>query len=371
MSLCNKRVLFFVNDLDFFISHRLDLANEISSKKFDVYVASNTILKENKTKIEFKKIKIDRSNVGLKSNLSSLFSMSKIIFNLSPAVIHNVSLKPILFASLISFLFPKIKVVNAVSGLGYLFTSDRNSIIKQIIFLFLRIILKRKNTHYVFQNGEDLKIFKHLGLKSNYSLIKGSGVDAKDFLYKPPKEKEPVSILCTARMLKDKGIIELIEACKYLAEKGKHFQLTLLGKIDLENPAHITEEELINSIDIPQIEWFGFSNEVKLALENCHIYCLPSYREGLPKAIVEALAIGRPIITTTSPGCDDCVIEGVNGFKVPRKDIFALAEKLELLINDPVLRLKMGKASRKFFEKEFTLKKIIKQHMEIYNDMLN
>ena len=370
MRLSNKRILFFVNDLDFFISHRLDLANEISSKKYDVYVASNTILKENKTKIEFKKIKIDRSNVGLKSNLSSLISIAKIIFNLSPSIIHNVSLKPILFATLISFLFPKIKVVNAISGLGYLFTSDRNSITKQTLFLFLRIILIRNNTHYIFQNGEDLKIFKNLGLKSNYSLIKGSGVDAKEFLFKPPKEKEPVSILCTARMLKDKGIVELLEACRLIAEKGKCFKLTLLGKIDLENPAYITKEELIKAVNISQIQWLGYSKDVKLALEKCHIYCLPSYREGLPKAIVEAMAVGRPIVTTSAPGCDDCVLEGVNGFKVPIKDAFALAEKLEVLIDDPVLRLKMGKASRRIFEKEFTLDKVIKQHLEVYNHML-
>ena len=171
-------------------------------------------------------------------------------------------------------------------------------------------------------------------------------------------------------MLKDKGIMELIAACKLLAEKGKQFQLTLLGKIDLENPAHLTKEELIYACDISQIQWLGYSKDVKTALEKCHIYCLPSYREGLPKAIVEAMSVGRPIVTTTAPGCDDCVMEGVNGFKVPIKDAFALAEKLEVLIDDPARRLKMGKASRRIFEKEFILDKVVKQHMEIYNHML-
>ena len=364
------KILYVVNEIAFFISHRLNLAEEASNKNFNVYVASNKIPKNRKINIQFLKIKISRSATGLKSNLNSIFSIHKTIKKVYPDLIHNVTLKPILFTTLISFLTPKIKVVNAVSGLGYLFTSDRSSLTKRYLFLLLRIILKRKNAHYIFQNKQDVIIFKRLGLKSNYTLIKGSGVDAKKFSYTPPQEKGPIKILCTARMLKDKGIMELITACKLLIEKGKHFQLTLLGKIDLENPSHITKEELINAIDIPQIQWLGYSNDVKIALEKCHIYCLPSYREGLPKAIVEAMAIGRPIVTTTAPGCDDCVLEGVNGFKVPIKDAFALAEKLEVLIDDHARRLKMGKASRRIFEKEFTLDKVIKQHIEVYNHLL-
>ena len=364
------RVSFFVNDAAFFISHRLALAEALKKKNFSVEIISNKHNLKELDEYEITTIPIERSNISVLNNLVSLFKTLIYFRNTRSELIHNITLKPILFATLVSFFFPKIKIVNAVSGLGYLFTSNRNSFSKQLIFFLLKIILLRKNTHFIFQNEKDLDLFKQLGLKSNFTLIKGSGVDAKKFLYTPPKEKAPIDILCTSRMLKDKGIIELIEASKLLANKGKSFQLTLLGKIDLENPAHITEHELINAIDIPQIKWLGYSDKIKDALKKCHIYCLPSYREGLPKSIVEAMAIGRPIVTTTAPGCEDCVIEGVNGYKVPIKDAYALAEKLEVLIDDSSLRLKMGKASRKIFEKEFTLDKVVKKHMEIYDNML-
>lgn len=364
------KVSFFVNDAAFFISHRLALAEALKKKNFSVEIISNKHSFSMLDNYEIATIPLERSNISILNNLVSLFKTFIYFKNTRSELIHNITLKPILFGTLASFFFPKIKVVNAISGLGYLFTSNRNSLSKQLLFFLLRIIFLRKNTHYIFQNEKDINLFKRIGLKSKYTLIKGSGVDAKKFSYRPSIENDTINILCTSRMLKDKGIIELIEACKLLAKKEKSFQLTLLGKIDLENPAHLTEEELINAIDIPQIKWLGHSDEINDALIKCHIYCLPSYREGLPKSIVEAMAIGRPIVTTTAPGCDDCVMEGVNGFKVPIKDAFALAEKLEVLIDDPARRLKMGKASRRIFEKEFTLDKVVKQHMEIYNHML-
>ena len=355
------KVSFFVNDAAFFISHRLALAEALKKKNFSVEIISNKHGLRELDNYEIGIIPLERSNISVLNNLVSLFKTLIYFRNTRSELIHNITLKPILFGTLASFFFPKIKVVNAISGLGYLFTSNRNSLSKQLLFFLLRIIFLRKSTHYIFQNEKDLNLFKRIGLKSKYTLIKGSGVDAKKFLYTPSTEKATINILCTSRILKDKGIIELIKASKLLAEKGKPFQLILLGKIDLENPTHLTEEELINAIDIPQIKWLGHSDDINDALKKCHIYCLPSYREGLPKSIVEAMAVGRPIVTTTAPGCEDCVVDGVNGYKVPIKDAFALAEKLEVLIDDSALRLKMGKASRKFFEKEFTLDIVVKK----------
>ena len=147
----------------------------------------------------------------------------------------------------------------------------------------------------------------------------------------------------------------------YLRSIKSNIIVNLFGKIDKENPAHINEDEL-KSLLIPNlILWHGHSDNIKKNLIDSDIYCLPSYREGLPKSTIEAMAIGRPIITTNAPGCDDTVEEGVNGFKVAVGDAQALSQKLQILIEDEKLRIEMGKKSREFFEREFTLERVVHQ----------
>ena len=146
--------------------------------------------------------------------------------------------------------------------------------------------------------------------------------------------------------------------------------LNIYGKIDLDNPAHITEKELKKLLKPNLIIWHGNTDDIKNVLTLSDIYCLPSYREGLPKSTLEAMAIGKPIITTNAPGCNDTVQEGINGYKVNIKDYKALSERLQILIEDESLRLKMGKKSRKIFEEYFTLDKVVKQTFEIYIHVL-
>ena len=365
------RIAYVVNDLDFFISHRLPLAKKAVELGYAVFIISNKLPTIKHKGIDFKVFSIERSSTSIVKNFKSLIELKRIIKDISPDIIHSVTLKSILLSNLVLLFNKKVKKVNAVSGMGYLFTSNRASIALYGLKFILRAIIKLGKPHFIFQNLDDLKEFKKLGLKESYSIIKGSGVNKDEFDYTPLKATKKVNITFTGRILKDKGVIDLIKAIELLPEKIKsNIVVNLFGKIDNENPAHINEDEL-KSLLIPNlILWHGHSDNIKKYLIDSDIYCLPSYREGLPKSTIEAMAIGRPIITTNAPGCDDTVEEGVNGFKVAVGDAQALSQKLQILIEDEKLRIEMGKKSREFFEREFTLERVVHQTFEIYNKAL-
>ena len=370
------KLIYAINDPEFFMSHRASLAYNAIKSGFQVFLLSDftnfdTSLWIDKG-IQPIHIKVNRSSKSIFSNLMLIKALIKIYKKHQPDIIHQITLKFYLFGTLSTFLFKnEIKIINAVTGLGYLYTKNRKSLAKILIDPLIRLIIKKKTTHFIFQNEFDLEMFKKMGLSDNYTLIKGSGVNHKVYSYAPEPENKKIIILFTGRILKDKGVLDLIKAVKQLSpEIKKHVVLRLYGKIDLKNPAHITEESLKTQLVEGFIEWKGFSNEIKTALADSHIFCLPSYREGLPKSILEALAIGRPILTTNAPGCDNTVIEGFNGFKVHPGDIGSMCEKLGLLINNKELREKMGKNSRVLFEEEFTLDKVIKQTFELYEKLL-
>ena len=365
------RIVYVVNDLDFFISHRLPLAKKAVELGYAVFIISNKLPTIKHKGIDFKVFSIERSSTSIVKNFKSLIELKRIIKDISPDIIHSVTLKSILLSNLVLLFNKKVKKVNAVSGMGYLFTSNRVSIALYGLKFILRAIIKLGKPHFIFQNLDDLKEFKKLGLKESYSIIKGSGVNKDEFDYTPLKATKKVNITFTGRILKDKGVIDLIKAIELLPEKIKsNIVVNIFGKIDNENPAHINEDEL-KSLLIPNlILWHGHSDNIKKYLIDSDIYCLPSYREGLPKSTIEAMAIGRPIITTNAPGCDDTVEEGVNGFKVAVGDAQALSQKLQILIEDEKLRIEMGKKSREFFEREFTLERVVHQTFEIYNKAL-
>ena len=365
------RIAYVVNDLDFFISHRLPLAKKAVELGYAVFIISNKLPSIKYKGIDFKKFSIERSSTSIIKNLKSLMELKRIIKEISPDVVHSVTLKSILLSNLVLLFNRKVKKVNAVSGMGYLFTSKRASIALYGLKFILRAIIKLGKPHFIFQNLDDLKEFKILGLKESYSIIKGSGVNKEEFYFSPLKATKKVNITFTGRILKDKGVIDLIKATKLLPEHIKpNITVNLFGKIDKENPAHITEDEL-KSLLIPNlILWHGHSDNIKKNLIETDIYCLPSYREGLPKSTIEAMAIGRPIVTTDAPGCNDTVVEGLNGFKVAPGNVQALSQKLQFLIEDEKLRIEMGKKSRALFEKEFTLEKVVNKTFEFYDDIL-
>jgi glycosyltransferase involved in cell wall biosynthesis len=186
----------------------------------------------------------------------------------------------------------------------------------------------------------------------------------------PEPESETLKVVFTARMVKEKGVIELIEAAERLRKSYEGcVEFWLCGRLAVNADA-VSKEELESLCDGRYIKWLDFQKDIKKILEQCHIMAFPSYyREGVPKSLIDACAVGKPIVTTCSIGCKDVVEDGVNGFLVPVRDSEALAEKLRILIEDKSLRVRMGKAARMKAEQEFALEKVINKHLEIYKEL--
>ena len=359
------------------LSHRKELAVAASQAGYQVtIVAQNTGLRPKIEALGLRMIDLPINPTG--ENIVEELKTFRFLFQLyrkeKPDIIHHVGLKVILWGSLAAK-FAKMKaVINAVSGLGTLFNSSKLSGLAQGILSVLRFSHHRNNLWVIFQNQEDKELFlRHRIVKeSQCRFIKGSGVDLREYPYTPEPETAPLRVLFTARMVKEKGTLILIEAAERLRKgmEGK-VEFWLCGGLS-DNPNAITKEELRSRCDGRYIQWLGFRTDVKELLKQSHIVAFPSYyREGVPKSLIEATAIGRPIITTNSIGCKDTVEDGYNGFLVPIKDSQAVADKLEILLNDKKLRQKMGRHSRQIAERDFSLEDVITKHLAIYNEALS
>ena len=241
------------------------------------------------------------------------------------------------------------------------------------IMAVMRFSNHRQGVKVIFQNQEDKTLFLTHGVVQELqtTFIKGSGVDLKVFQYVPEQSSDTLKVVFAARMVKEKGILELIEAAEKLRQdfEGK-VEFWLCGRLAANEDA-ISKAELEALCDGKYIKWLGFCANMRSILEQCHIVAFPSYyREGVPKSLIDACAVGRPIVTTLSIGCKDVVDDGVNGFLVPIKDSEALAQKLRILFEDKDRRIQMGKASRARAEKEFSLEYVVNKHLEIYQSLI-
>lgn len=369
--------LFIIVNVDwFFLSHRLPVALTAKLAGWDVTIvtADTGKLKEIEL-IGLKTINLPMSRSGM--NIREELGTMRFLYNLykceKPDVVHHVGMKTILWGTLAAK-FAKVNgVVNAVSGLGGFFAEDNKSMLAKVMPKVLKFSHNRKNLLVIFQNQEDRAMYVKKGIinDSQARFIKGSGVNLQEFCYTLEPAEGKVKIILTARMIVEKGIFLLTEAAEKLRKEyeGK-VEFWLVGGID-DHPGAITKEQLNTACDGKYIKWLGYRTDVKELLQQSHIVAFPSYyMEGLPKSLIEATAIGRPIVTTNSIGCKDTVDNNVNGFLIPPKDVETLASRLKVLIDNADMRNKMGKASRKKAEAEFSLDVVIEKHLKIYNELI-
>lgn len=366
-----KKIIYVVNVDWFFISHRLPLAIEALKRGYEVTIATtNTGRFKELEDIGFKiyDLKIDRSGTNPLKEFFLIIRLIIILRKVHATIIHNVTLKMSIYCSIATLFVQNAKVINAISGLGYNFTADRKTKSQKIIFTLMKFAFKKRGFSFIFQNPEDLQLFQNLKLDQGNKLIliKGAGVDLNKFKFSERNNKNIISFILTARILKDKGISEFITASKIVTTKFPDTKFKLVGDIDNENPASFTADELANELTGTNIDWLGQRNDIFELLKDSDIMVFPSYREGLPKSLIEAAAVGLPIITTDAVGCRDCVDEGINGFLVPIGDPNILAEKMIVLIENPAMINEMGKASRIKAENEFSLAMVIEKTFEIY-----
>lgn len=371
------RILFVTNVDWFFISHRLEIAVEAKKKGFEVFVAaadtgrSQEILDKG---MQFVNISISRSGTNPIKELKNLINFFKIYKKINPDIVHHITLKPVIYGSITAKLLRIKGVVNAISGLGYNFTKGRKSCIQKAMLYIMGLGFSRKNLVVIFQNENDQEELTDLGIiKSSNEIvrIKGSGVDLEKFYESPFPDFNRIKILLPSRMLWDKGVKELREASNILKEKYcNKIEFILSGLADEDNKAGVPTSYLKSWDDGEYVKWIGYHRNMFKIYQNSHIVVLPSYREGMPKSLLEACAVGRAIVTTNAIGCKETVVEGINGFKVPVGSSIDLASALEKLINNHDLIKQMGHNSRLKAENEFDIKNVVQKHIEIYNSLL-
>ena len=315
----------------------------------------------------FKEIYLSRAGINPIYDFKTFKELMNIFKSEKPDIIFNFTIKPIIYGSLAArFSSPYSKVFSNMTGLGYIFThkSLKTLFIKKIVVLLYRIALKY-NHKVFFQNPDDLKLFEILNIikPSQPVLLKGSGINLQKIqpFY---GNKEPQSFLFVGRLLKDKGLLELILAVKKVSLKYPSMKCYIIGERD-DNPNSFSKEEILEFSKIPSIKFLGRRKDVLSFINNCEVFVLPSYREGTPRSNLEAMASGLPIITTDVPGCRETVIDKFNGFLVPIKDANKIAEKMIYFIENPSEIRLMGQKSREFVEKNFDVNVVNHQILKI------
>jgi glycosyltransferase involved in cell wall biosynthesis len=254
--------------------------------------------------------------------------------------------------------------------MGYVFTSEENKarILRPIVKALIRYSLGRQARRVIIENNDDFKNLVAGGFAKNDSiaLIKGAGVDTEKFDYKPEPDGQ-VRVIMVSRLLRDKGVQEFADAAKLVKARENNVQFVLIGDVDDGNPTSLTAEQLTELRRSRDVTWLGARTDINELLAASHIACLPSYREGLPKSLIEAASAGRPIVTTDVPGCREVVTHMVNGLLVQPRDVTALASAIEKLVNDPKLRQSMGKENRSKAESEYANEIIIAQTHGVYD----
>ncbi|MHA6280402.1 glycosyltransferase family 4 protein [Salinimicrobium sp. CAU 1759] len=373
-----KKLLLVVNVDWFFISHRLGIAQEAVKQGWDVHVATEDTGRSNEIighGIKFIDFKFSRSGTNLLKELNTLKKFKDLYKKIEPDVVHHITLKPVIYGSLVAKHLKINGVVNAVSGLGYNFTGDRQSLVQKAMLLLMKKSFNRDNLTVIFQNQDDQDELTALGVvkpRNKIVRIKGSGVDLDKFKKSEFPSFQRIKILLPIRMLWDKGVKELKEASDILKEKYfNKIQFILVGLADEENKAGVSATYLKAWENGEYVKWLGYQKDMVAVYEDAHIVVLPSYREGMPKTLIEGCAAGKAIITTDAIGCRECVDEGFNGFKVPVYSVKELSDAIEKLVLNPDLIVKMGEMSRRKAEREFDVKNVISKHIEIYNDLIS
>jgi glycosyltransferase involved in cell wall biosynthesis len=371
------RVLFVITEDWFFHSHFLDRAKYIAASGGTVGVATRfSIHKDELKDLGFELYPISFSRRGLNpiTEFVTALKLRKVVRRFKPDIAHNVALKPVVTGTFGELLSRQGVVINALVGMGYIFTSTdtRASVIKPILSRILKSLLRSKPVHVVIENPDDLKSLVDDGFvrPSTISLIRGAGVDLNAFPFHP-EVAGPVVVTLVSRMLRDKGVLEFIEAASQFQAKIPEVIFQIVGEPDPGNPSAISQIEIDSWASLPNVKYLGRRSDIAHILQGSHIVCLPSYREGLPKSLLEALSSGRPIITTDVPGCREVCDDGVNGLLIPARDSLALSNAIEKLVLNPESRKTMGRAGRLRAESEFSNAIVCAQTLDLYRRLLN
>ena len=359
----DKKIVLLSGSGDTVAWFRLDFLNEFLLRSYKVYVLAPDIRDDLKPElinmgIEFIEIKLERKGFNILNLISSVFELVRLFKEIQPNIIFSYTHKAILSGSLAAKISGFSNTFSMVTGTGHLFDNQtkKEKVIKFIGSQVLRIAL-RFNKLVFFQNPDDQALFlkNNIVLSQKTKLVNGSGVNLDKFSLSP-LPSEPI-FLCMARLIKSKGLEEFARAAKRVKKINPEARFILYGYPD-DHPDSINENEIIsNWLNDFGVEYFGYAENPIDAIKESSVFVLLSYKEGTPRVVLEAMAMGRPIITTDAPGCRETVKSGVNGFLVPRFDDLEAANAMTKLLSAE-LREEMGKESRKFCELKFNVHEV-------------
>lgn len=367
------KALFIVNRPDYFLSHRLALAHNLADAGYEIHIASvqhESVSQLTGLGFHFHFVDIERGRTNPIKELFGLLSIVKLIKQLQPDIVHCITMKPVLYGGIAARLVGSRKVVVAIAGLGSVFTTDsaKNKVLRYIALRLYKLALGNTRLTAIFQNRHDRIFFVERNIipLARTRLIKGSGVALDKFAFALLPSSEKKAVLLSARLLREKGVFEFLSAAKQVLMTRTDVEFWLAGDIDPANPSSLTEQDIQNWSKIPGIKFLGHQSDIYNVIKASTLVVLPSYREGFPKALIEAAAVGRAIITTEVPGCEDAVINNETGFLVPVKQVHGLVEKINYLLNHQDKCIAFGLAGRAYAEKNFDIHSVVQAHREIY-----
>ena len=368
------RLLYLITEDWYFWSHRVDLARAARNAGYDVIVATRVTDHGDRIQgegFQLEPLELVRRSRNLFREVAAIVELVRLYRRVKPDVVHHVALKPILYGSLAAWLTRVPAVINAFAGLGYTFMDERNRLLRWCMKTALKMVLGFDQSVVLVQNRDDQDRLTGEGVVpiSQMRVIAGSGIDVAMYPLQPQPSGIPVVVL-PARMLWDKGVGEFVEAARRLKEKDVHARFILVGRRDEHNPAAIPEIRLNGWVKEGVVEWWGHREDMPVVYAAAMLVVLPSYREGLPKVLLEAAACGKALVATDVPGCREIVRDRFNGLLVSPRDPVALAAAIEELLSDQEAREVMGQRGRNRVIAEWSCPQITKQVLGLYDDLV-
>lgn len=373
----NKSILMIGTTAACFYGFRADLIKSLNTRNITVYAFTT-----DQDEIELEKIKklgtipvtyqLNRGGLNPLADMLATYRLVQQIKKIQPDLVFSYFAKPVIFGTLAAKFAQVPRIIGMLEGLGYTFTdqpngqSSKTKFIKAIQIFLYKLALPKLD-HLIFLNKDDLSdllIENNIQVKKTH-ILGGIGLNLSQYNYVPAKQTTPLQFLFIGRLLKEKGIHDFIAAAKIVKSKFPQTTFTILGGVDEANLGALTNNELTQYIDSGLIDYQGYVENIAEWIENSHVFVLPSYREGVPRSTQEAMAIGRPVITTDVPGCRETVVDGVNGFLVPKWNFEVLAEKMIYFIEHPEQVRVMGDESHKIAVEKFDADKVNQRLLKI------
>ena len=372
-------LLFVVNVAWFFCMHRLHLARAAQAAGFNVHVATSPDTPEHmeliaRAGLHGHELEIQRGRGSVGEELRLTSSLYRLYRRIRPDIVHHVTIKPVLCGTLAARLAGVPAIINAMSGLGFVFTAaDRWAEARRFgVTSAYRILFANRAVRVIFENNDDLSMFTRRGIVSPRQavLIRGAGVDVERYRVPSRRDMDRLLVVLPARMLWDKGVREFCAAAAIVRAAGVDARFALVGGLDPQNPSAIDESWLREQEQLGAIEWWGHQTDMATVYAQASVVCLPSYREGLPTVLLEAAAAGCALVATDVPGCREVVLDGKTGLRVPPRDSAGLAQALRTMLLDSDLRVHLSEAAHAYVNREFSARIVQSSTIALYEQLL-